>query len=476
MKGLMETGLAASRILAERTILVHVQLPADRVRGHDPLAELRALADTAGVHVVGELTQNLKQPRGATYLGKGKVEELAAMASSLQARVVILDNDLSPSQVQGLEEAIRCKVLDRSELILDIFANRATTRQAQLQVEIAQLQYTAPRLRAMWAHLGQVTGGAPVGVGTRGPGEQQLEIDRRLVKARLDRLRGELQEIAGRKSREVQARRTEHFTVGLVGYTNAGKSSLFNALTRGGAFANDQLFATLGTRVEQWNLGGGNTCMLSDTVGFIRELPHHLVASFRSTLEDAVHAHMLLLVVDAGDPLAAEHLEVVQATLDEIGATEPQRVLVLNKVDRLADGPRGAAHGVRPLAEWHRLHPDAMAVSARTGTGLVQLAAAVLERMKGAVRTLHVEVPLRDARTVDFLEKRCPVHGREYADGSVTLHVEIGRRQVDQLLARGAAFRIEGMPAAEFVRARWDPAPARPDRGLPPHERMVAEG
>ena len=195
----METGLAESRILAERTILVHVQLPADRVRGHDPLAELRALAETAGVRVVGELTQNLKQPRGATYLGKGKVEELAAMAASLQARVVIFDNDLSPSQVQGLEEAIRCKVLDRSELILDIFANRATTRQAQLQVEIAQLQYTAPRLRAMWAHLGQVTGGAPVGVGTRGPGEQQLEIDRRLVKSRLDRLRGELQEIASRK-------------------------------------------------------------------------------------------------------------------------------------------------------------------------------------------------------------------------------------------------------------------------------------
>ncbi len=472
----METGRADSRILAERTILVHVQLPADRVRCDDPLAELRALADTAGVHVVGELLQNLKQPRGATYLGKGKVEELAAMASSLQARVVIFDNDLSPSQVQGLEEAIRCKVLDRSELILDIFANRATTRQAQLQVEIAQLQYTAPRLRAMWAHLGQVTGGAPVGVGTRGPGEQQLEIDRRLVKARLDRLRGELLAIAGRKSREVQARRAEHFTVGLVGYTNAGKSSLFNALTRGGAFANDQLFATLGTRVEQWNLGGGNACMLSDTVGFIRQLPHHLVASFRSTLEDAVHAHMLLVVVDAGDPLAPEHLKVVQATLDEIGVTEPHRVLVLNKVDRLEEGPRGAPLGVRPLSEWHRLHPDAVAVSARSRAGLAELAEAVLERMKGAVRTLHVEVPLRDARTVDFLEKRCPVHGRDYADGSVTLRVEIGRRQVDQLLARGAAFRIEGMPAADFVRARWDPAPARPERGLPPHERMVAEG
>jgi GTP-binding protein HflX len=470
----METGLSESRILSERTILVQVRLPGSEVDEADPMGELRALADTAGVQVVGELTQNLKIPRGATYLGKGKVEELAAMVAALEARVAVFDNDLSPSQVQGLEEAIRCKVLDRSELILDIFAHRATTRQAQLQVEIAQLQYTAPRLRAMWAHLGQVTGGAPVGVGTRGPGEQQLEIDRRLVKARLDRLRGELEEIAGRKSREVQSRRGEHFTVGLVGYTNAGKSSLFNALTRGGAFANDQLFATLGTRVEQWNLGGGNACMLSDTVGFIRDLPHHLVASFRSTLEDAVHAHLLLLVIDAADPAAERHLEVVQHTLDEIGATSPARLLVLNKVDRL-QAASGAAKAAHPLSWWRERHPEMLAVSARTGEGLEAMASLVLDRMKGEVRSLRLTVPLRDARTVDFLEKRCPVEARDYGDGEVTLTVRIGRRQVDQLLARGARMEIEGVPANDFVRTRWDPPAARADRGLPPHERLVGE-
>ena len=471
----METGLAQERILAERTILVQVRLPSSDVDERDPMGELRALADTAGVTVVGEMEQNLKVPRGATYLGKGKVEELAAMVQALDAKAVVFDNDLSPSQVQGLEEAIRCKVLDRSELILDIFANRATTRQAQLQVEIAQLQYTAPRLRAMWSHLGQVTGGAPVGVGTRGPGEQQLEIDRRLVKARVDRLKGELDEIAGRKQREVQARRTEHFTAGLVGYTNAGKSSLFNALTRGGAFANDQLFATLGTRVEQWNLGGGNACMLSDTVGFIRDLPHHLVASFRSTLEDAVHAHLLLVVLDVSDPRAETQLQVVQSTLDEIGATTPERLLVLNKSDRLAALSVREAERVHPLSWWLERHPDAMTVSALTGAGLDALAATVLERMKGAVRTLRLTVPLRDARTVDFLEKRCPVQARDYVDSSVTLTVEIGRRQVDQLLARGARFEIEGVPANDFVRKQWDPAPARRDRGAPPHERVVGE-
>ena len=470
----METGLSESRILSERTILVQVRLPGTELDEADPMGELRALADTAGVQVVGEMTQNLKTPRGATYLGKGKVEELAAMVQALEAKAVIFDNDLSPSQVQGLEEALRCKVLDRSELILDIFAHRATTRQAQLQVEIAQLQYTAPRLRAMWAHLGQVTGGAPVGVGTRGPGEQQLEIDRRLVKGRLDRLRGELEEIAGRKSREVQSRRGEHFTVGLVGYTNAGKSSLFNALTRGGAFANDQLFATLGTRVEQWNLGGGNACMLSDTVGFIRDLPHHLVASFRSTLEDAVHAHLLLLVLDAADPAAARHLEVVQHTLDAIGATEPARLLVLNKVDRLREG-RGSAKSAMSLEAWQEGHPAALAVSAQTGEGLQTLVATVLDRMKGEVRSLRLTVPLRDARTVDFLEKRCPVEARDYGDGHVTLTVRIGRRQVDQLLARGARIDIEGLPANDFVRSRWDPPAERADRGRPPHERLVGE-
>ena len=469
----METGLSQERILMERTILVQVRLPSSDFDERDPMGELRALAETAGVTVVGEMEQNLKVPRGATYLGKGKVEELAAMVQALDAKAVIFDNDLSPSQVQGLEEAIRCKVLDRSELILDIFANRATTRQAQLQVEIAQLQYTAPRLRAMWSHLGQVTGGAPVGVGTRGPGEQQLEIDRRLVKSRVDRLKGELDEIAGRKQREVQARRSEHFTAGLVGYTNAGKSSLFNALTRGGAFANDQLFATLGTRVEQWNLGGGNGCMLSDTVGFIRDLPHHLVASFRSTLEDAVHAHLLLLVLDASDPRAGTQLEVVQATLDEIGATAPARLLVLNKCDRLAEAHARDSERVHPLAWWLERHPDAVSVSALTREGLERLAATVLDRMKGAVRTLRVTVPLRDARTVDFLEKRCPVQARDYLDSSVTLTVEIGRRQVDQLLSRGARFEIEGMPANDFVRTAWDPPAVRPDRGLPPHERVV---
>ena len=467
----METDLHRSSVLSESAVLVQVHLPDSEFDHHDPLGELRALVESAGVKVAGELEQNMKQPRGATYLGKGKVEELGFMVKQLKAGVVIFDNDLSPSQLKGLEEALGCKVIDRSELILDIFANRATTRQAQLQVEIAQLQYTAPRLRAMWQHLGQVTGGAPMGVGTRGPGEQQIEIDRRIVKERLDRLRGELVEIAGRKEREVASRRESHLTVGLVGYTNSGKSTLFNALTRGGAFANDQLFATLGTRVEEWNLGGGNACMLSDTVGFTRDLPHHLVASFRSTLEDAIHAHVLLLLIDVSDRRAPQQLEVVEKTLTEIGATDQPRILLLNKCDRLATIRGIAAKGVRALDEWRELKPDAIVMSAQEGTGLDELRQRVMDTMSGELRTVAITLSLKEARTIDFLEKRCRVIDRDYGDGVVTLTVEAGRRHIDLMLARGTQFQIDGIAAAAYVKNRWDAIVPEASRGKPPHER-----
>lgn len=202
------------------------------------------------------------------------------MTAELGARVVIFDNELSPRQIQSLEKEVKVKVIDRSELILDIFANRATTREAQLQVEIAQLQYTAPRLRAMWSHLGQVTGGAPVGVGTRGPGEQQLEIDRRIVARRLVAFKRELEEVQARKAREVEMRRAEHFTVGIVGYTNAGKSTLFNAITTGGAYTADKLFATLATRVERWNIGGANAVCFRTPSGSFAIFPIILSPAF----------------------------------------------------------------------------------------------------------------------------------------------------------------------------------------------------
>jgi GTP-binding protein HflX len=506
-------------IRRERAIVASVLAREDE-HDPDPLAELRALADTAGVRVVGELSQRRSKPDPHSYLGKGKVEALAAMVQELGAKVVLLDNDLSPSQLQALEEAVKCKVLDRSELVLDIFAGRATTRAAQLQVEIAQLEYTAPRLRAMWSHLGQVTGGAPMGVGTRGPGEKQIEIDRRLVQRRLSQLKRELAEVQLRRTREVASRRADHFTVGIVGYTNAGKSSLFNALTAGGAFANDQLFATLHTRVESWQLGGGESCLLSDTVGFIRRLPHHLVASFRSTLEDAIAAHVLLILLDAGDPHAERQLGTVKEVLDEIGAGEQPRIVVLNKLDRVAaqgaewyaltdrerarlsgsvaeapdDGFEGddepAARTGTSWAEYARVHggiadprerlerlrracPGAIEVSARTGEGLDALADAVRAQMLGPVVTVRIRLPLLAGKAVDMLEKRGHARDRDYGDdGTVTLTADLARRHVEVLLAQGVKAVIDGEPAAIALKRIWPVDSTGLAARIPLHERL----
>lgn len=438
---------SVAAVTTEPAVLVGVRLPRSRMDFQDPLGELRALAETAGARVVGELLQNRDSPDGRTFIGKGKVEELAAMTGELGARVVIFDNELSPSQIQALEEGLKVKVIDRSELILDIFANRATTREAQLQVEIAQLEYTAPRLRAMWSHLGQVTGGAPVGVGTRGPGEQQLEIDRRIVSRKLGALKRELEEVQVRKAREVQVRRSEHFTVGIVGYTNAGKSTLFNALTAGGAYAADKLFATLMTRVERWNVGGANSVLLSDTVGFIRDLPHHLVASFRATLEDAIHAHALLIVLDASDREAPRQLETVREVLDDVGANTQPRILVLNKTDRIASLPFDERQALRTLEEWREREPGSIAISAISGAGFDDLRQAVLSFVSGGVHKHTLRVAISCAKLIDAIEKRCTVLERRYHESDVEIDVEIGDRLIEQLLTFGEPFLVDGKDA-----------------------------
>ncbi len=469
----METGLRGGSIRAERAVLAAVMLGGSDTRSgsDDPLAELRALAQTAAVETVGQLIQNRADMDPRTCLGKGKIAELKAMVEELGAGVVIFDHELSPSQLRNIEEAVCQKVIDRSELILDIFANRATSRAAQLQVEIAQLEYTAPRLRAMWSHLGQVTGGSPVGVGTRGPGEQQLEIDRRLVSRRIVALKRELAEVQARKTREVQARRAEHFTVGLVGYTNAGKSTLFNALTAGGAFANDQLFATLQTRTEAWNLGGGNEALLSDTVGFIQRLPHHLVASFRATLEETVHAHLLLVVVDAADPRAPQQLDTVRTVLGEIGATGQPRMVVLNQVDRLPRFPDEVA-----LPAWSTAEPTAIAVSARTGFGLDRLKERVRETLLGQLQEVTIRLPLRESKAVDFLESRTQVLSRDWDEVQSILRTRLARRHIEHLLARGVRFTVDGDPPHAALGRLWPPASDDARERVPPHERLFGIG
>jgi GTP-binding protein HflX len=435
-------------VQSERVALAAVRLPDSTFDRRDPFGELRALAEQAGCVVAGELSQNLSRPYPATFMGPGKIEELKRFCEQVGATTIIFDHDLTPKQISNIEKATLRKVLDRSELILDIFASRATSAEAKLQIELAQLEYTYPRLKAMWSHLERISGG----VGTRGPGEQQLEIDRRLVQARKNDLEREIRTVQERKRREVQQRKLEHTTIGIVGYTNAGKSTLFNALTAGGAYADDRLFATLMTRTRDWDLGGGLKVMLSDTVGFVRDLPTNLIAAFRATLEEATHADLLLIVLDVSDPAAELQYQTVRKTLDDLihevqereaklnqRYTPPPRVLLLNKADRLADN--------QELLVWKQRDPSAIAISARDiasgkptpyAGALEDLLTAARAAAQGRVEEVLVTVPLSDSRTVHVIENRGEVLERDYTDDSVTLRVKIGTRQLAQLRSAGA--------------------------------------
>mgnify|MGYP006183875235 FL=1 len=449
-------------VVAERAILVALTLRGERISIDDRFAELSALTESAGGVVVGHLTQKRRLPHGKTFIGKGKVTQLKELADSVNATIIIFDHDMSPSQIQNLEEAVERKIIDRSELILDIFSSRASTVEAKLQVEIAQLEYTYPRLRAMWDHLGQVTGGAPVGIGTRGPGEQQIEIDRRLVQRRLKQLRREIEEIQQRSVREVEKRNNDYFTVGLVGYTNAGKSTLFNTLTSGGAWAHNQLFATLSTRIERWELGGGTGVMLSDTVGFIRRLPHHLIASFRSTLEETVHCQLVLIVLDASDPSAMLQLDTVEQTLKDIGAEHQPRLLLLNKIDQVEDSSDKLV--------WVSRCPDAIQISAVTKEGIEELTEEVLLAVIGIVQEVTLSLPIRASKAIDFLEKRTTVLDRAWEDDRSIYKVRIGRNQIEQILSRERDVLIDGEPAVEQIEKLWAiPEETGACCHLPPH-------
>ena len=320
------------------------------------LDELALLADTAGARVIERVLQRRGPVHPATFIGKGKLDELKGCVSQSDADMVIFDDDLSPAQVRNLEKAVAVKVVDRSELILDIFARRARTRESRLQVELAQLEYTLPRLTGMWKHLERQAGG----IGTRGPGETQLETDRRLVRERIARLKRDLEAVE--RERETQRRkRRREFRAALVGYTNAGKSTLFNALTRSQVFVEDRLFATLDATTRQMVSPDRRVALVTDTVGFIRRLPHHLVASFHSTLTEAIEADLLVHVVDAADPGMKRQIEAVDEVLDEILDAPRPTILVFNKCDLLDDD---ALHALRAR------HAGCFTVSAHTGAGL----------------------------------------------------------------------------------------------------------
>ena len=377
-----------TRAPRERVFLCGVRGLDEEAGIEEDLSEASGLAVAAEADVVGAgVLQRKTRPDPATLFGRGKVEEVQVEVHRLHPDAVIVDNDLTPAQIRTLEKAWGVRVVDRSELILDIFARRAQTRQARLQVELAQNEYLAPRLRRMWTHLERTEGA----IGTRGPGETQLETDKRLLRRRIQLLKEELREIEARKLREVETR-GENFTIGLVGYTNAGKSTLLNRLTGSAEFVADQLFATLDTRTRQWRLRDGRTVLLSDTVGFLRRLPHHLVASFHATLQETLAADLLLHVIDASHPRADLQIAAVDKVVGELSRRTRSAILVFNKIDRVED-----RIGIQLLR--HGRREEVVYVSAATGEGIEDLDRAVALRLDEQSFLVDVFVPLADGRS-----------------------------------------------------------------------------
>ena len=425
----MEKFRQTLKVKKERAVLVAAVLR--NPDGANGLSELTALAESAGAVVVDRFQQKIRRVNPSTYIGKGKAEQLGSRVKRFDADVVIFDNDLSPGQIRELEKIVEAKVLDRSELILDIFATRAKTKQAKLQVELAQLEYTYPRLTRMWSHLdtvagagGGTTAGAVGGIGTRGPGEQQLEIDRRLVSKRITELKRELSKIDSRRIREIEARHGL-FKICLVGYTNAGKSTILNKLTDSDVLVEDRLFATLDTRTRRWSPAKGIEVLLSDTVGFVKSLPHQLVASFKATLEEAVNADLLLHIVDVSNSDALNQIESVNKVLEEIGCGQKPILEVFNKVDIVKN--------IGDFEILQTIYPNAVNISAKTGFGLDDLNRAVIAKYKGDELLIRVQSSTSNGRIQSFLRAHGRILNEQYTNTSVFIDARLGRNQLPEL-------------------------------------------
>jgi len=413
----------------ERSILVGVALETStRWDIDDSLDELAALADTAGAEVLGRVVQRRDRPDKTYYIGKGKLEDLKTAIEGLDATTVIFDDELSPAQVRNLEKFLGCKVIDRSELILDIFATHARTPQAKLQVELAQYEYLVPRLKRMWVHLSRQEGGvgAQGAIGTRGPGETQLEVDRRLVQKKITQLKRKLKEIE--KQHDVQTKHRKKFFKGaFVGYTNAGKSTLMNRLSHASVYVQDQLFATLDATTRVVKIADQQEVLLTDTVGFIRKLPHHLVASFHTTLQEIVEADFLLHVVDMSHPHADEQIHAVNRVLNDLNVREKPTIMVYNKMDRVEDR--------RFLERLENTHGNYFVeTSGRTGTGMDDLMRVIGELLAQTRQTARLKIPQTHQDIISQIYTNGRVLKREYEQNQVILEAELSPKILNYIL------------------------------------------
>lgn len=411
-------------IKKEKVILVGLNCPIfkeDETSDEITLSELAALVETAGGEPLATVLQNRPAPDARTFIGEGKCEEVRALADAHEADLIIFDNELSPSQLRSLEELTRHTVLDRPALILDIFAQRARTGEGKLQVELAQYQYILPRLAGLGKAMSRLGGG----IGTRGPGESKLESDRRHIRRRIDKLRSELEQV--RQVRAVQRRqrkKTELPMVAIVGYTNAGKSTLLNQLTGAGIEANDRLFDTLDPTTRKRRISDTQEVLLSDTVGFIRKLPHHLVSAFKATLEELQYADLLLHVVDISDPLWESQAATVEKVIGQLGAGEIPRVMVYNKADRCDILPHFA---------------DGVLFSARTGEGTEALLHAMEAALGRGKHVMQLLIPYSDGGVLDMLHRESEVRSVEYAEAGTLVEAVVD----DKTCGRMQKYKVE---------------------------------
>ena len=422
----------------DRAVLAGVNLPdawTGGMGGATDLPELARLADTAGADVVGQVEQNRHRPVPSTYLGKGKLEELKELVQESEANLVVFDNDLSPAQGRNLEKYLDVNVIDRTELILDIFAKHASSRQARLQVELAQLQYLLPRLTRLWSHLERQAGG----IGTRGPGETQLETDRRLLNKRITALRDDLKEIDTNRQTQVRGR-GDMFKAALVGYTNAGKSTLMNGLTGADVYVKDQLFATLDATTRRVDLDERRSFLLTDTVGFIRRLPHHLVESFKATLAEVQEADLMVHVVEASSDDPDHQIASVNRVLHDVVPEEKPTLMVFNKMDLVDAEPF--------VNRYRRLYPQAVFVSAKEEAGWVALRDAIGQRLLSGEKIVAVVVPITNLHCLSRFHRTGSVLEQTFAADLCRATLRLNDEELSRLLNKEGARLAEDEPVA----------------------------
>jgi len=422
----MSESQTTNESILERVLIVGVLLRGgEEWRVKDTMDELAQLVESAGAEVAERVVVRQQKIRAGHYIGSGKTQELAELARERHLTMAVFDDDLSPAQGRNLEKTMDVRVLDRTQLILDIFARRAQTREGCLQVELAQLQYLLPRLRRMWTHLERQKGG----IGLRGPGETQLEMDRRRIQELIRTIRRDLELVRLRRAEQRRGRRRHGWAlVSIVGYTNAGKSTLLNRLSDAEIHAEDQLFATLDPTTRHVELPNREPLLMTDTVGFIQKLPHHLVDAFKATLEEVAEADLLLHVVDAAHPQAEMQIDAVLRVLDEIGAADKPMLYVFNKID----DERGRNAARRLL----RLHPNSLDLSARTGEGVDRLCDRLADALKTRKVEMRLRIPLSEGKLLSALRKNASTLEEEYETGEARLLVRVPPR----LAARCAPF------------------------------------